>query len=110
VEVLNETADFYRYFDATRHAEFLNACVEQTVEHDLAEEVRFLRAYDVFMNRVGMLVDMPQRRIELFWRFLHQNRGKLSARARTGEFAPLTDREVAQIEQFYGQAWARQQD
>jgi hypothetical protein len=105
VEVLNETGDFYRYFDATRHAEFLYECVEQTVEHDLVEEVRFLRAYDAFVNRVGALADMPQRRIESLWRFLHQNRGKLSVRARTGEFAPLTDREVAQVEQFYGQAW-----
>jgi hypothetical protein len=26
-------------------------------------------------------------------------------RARTGEFAPLTDAEVGQIEQFYEQAW-----
>jgi hypothetical protein len=105
VEVLNETADFYRYFDATRHAEFLYECVEQTVEHDLVEEVRFLRAYDAFVSRVGTLVDMPQGRIELLWRSLHQNRGKLSARARKDEFAPLTDAEVAQVEQFYGLAW-----
>jgi Fic family protein len=48
VEVLNETADYYRYFDATAHAEFLYACVEQTVEHDLPEEVRFLEAFDRF--------------------------------------------------------------
>lgn len=105
VDVRNETADFYRYFDATRHAEFLYACIEQTVEHDLVEEVRFLRAYDAFVSRVGTLVDMPQARIELLWRFLHQNRGTLSARARTGEFAPLTDPEVVQAEQFYARAW-----
>lgn len=105
VDVLNETADFYRYFDATRHAEYLYACVEQTVEHDLVEEVRFLRAYDAFVSRVGTLVDMPQAKAELLWRFLHQNSGRLSARARTAEFAPLTDPEVAQVEQFYEQAW-----
>lgn len=105
VEVLNETADFYRYFDATRHAEFLYECLEQTVQHDLVDEVRFLRAYDAFVGRVGTLVDMPQARVELLWRFLHQNQGKLSARARTGEFAPLTDAEVGQVEQFYEQAW-----
>lgn len=105
VEVLNETADFYRYFDATRHAEFLYACVEQTVQHDLVDEVRFLRAYDAFVSRVGTLVDLPQARGELLWRFLHQNQGKLSMRARTGEFAPLTDVEVGQVEQFYEQAW-----
>ncbi len=105
VEVLNETADFYRYFDATRHAEFLYECVEQTVQHDLVDEVRFLRAYDAFVTRVGAIVDMPQARVELLWRFLHQNQGKLSTRARTEEFAPLSDAEIGQVEQFYGQAW-----
>jgi hypothetical protein len=105
VEVLNETADFYRYFDATSHAEFLYACVEQTVEHDLVDEVRFLRVYDAFVRRAGTLVDMPEAKVELLWRFLHQNRGKLSAPARTGEFALLTDPEVTQVEQFYERAW-----
>jgi hypothetical protein len=105
VDVLNETADYYRYFDATRHAEFLYACVEQTVEHDLVEEVRFLRAYDAFVSRVGTLVDMPQAKVELLWRFLQQNEGKLSTRARTGEFAALIEAEVGQVEQFYRQAW-----
>lgn len=33
-----------RYFDATEHAEFLYACVEQTVEHDLPRVVRSLDA------------------------------------------------------------------
>ena len=105
VEVLNETADFYRYFDATRHAEFLYECVDQTVQHDLVDEVRFLRAYDTFVSRVGTIVDMPQAKLELLWRFLHQNQGKLSKRARTEEFALLRDAEVGQVEQFYGQAW-----
>ena len=35
VEVLNDTADFYRYFDATPQAEFLYSCVRKTVEEDL---------------------------------------------------------------------------
>src|SRR5436309_3068528 len=32
VEVLNETADLYRYFDCTEEAEFLSACVNRTVQ------------------------------------------------------------------------------
>ncbi len=35
VEVLNETADFYRLFDATPHAEFLFGCVVRMVDIDL---------------------------------------------------------------------------
>ena len=61
VDVLNDTADFYRYFDATAHAEFLYRCVEETVEHDLPFEVAYLEAYDRFAEGVQRLVDMPQR-------------------------------------------------
>jgi len=32
VEVLNETPDMYRYFDATRQAEFLYDCVFNTLK------------------------------------------------------------------------------
>jgi hypothetical protein len=32
VRVLNDTADFYRFFDATPHAEFLYGCVKKTIE------------------------------------------------------------------------------
>ncbi len=32
VEVLDDTADLYRYFDCTEQAEFLYACVQRTVE------------------------------------------------------------------------------
>jgi hypothetical protein len=105
VVVLNETADLYRYMDATRHAEFLYECVQQTVEHDLADEVNFLRAYDAFVARVEALVDMPRAKVELLWRFLQQNQGKLSTRARTHEFAALTEAELGQVEEFYAQAW-----
>ena len=43
VEILNDTGDFYRYFDATPHAEFLFKCVQRTIEHDLPEEAAFSR-------------------------------------------------------------------
>ncbi|GGB11839.1 hypothetical protein GCM10011491_44690 [Brucella endophytica] len=48
VEVLNETADFYRYFDATPHAEFLFECVARAIDVDLPAETAFLRSYDRF--------------------------------------------------------------
>lgn len=34
VEVLDETADWYRYFDATAHAELLYQCVRASIESD----------------------------------------------------------------------------
>jgi len=101
VRVLNDTADFYRYFDATRHAEFLYACVEQVIVHDMPEEIRFLESFERFSERLQQIVDMPAAEVELLRGFLAQNEGRLSERARTREFAPLSDAEVAAVERAY---------
>ncbi|MDF1523314.1 MAG: Fic family protein, partial [Trueperaceae bacterium] len=101
VEVLNDTGDFYRYFDATPHAEFLYACVRQTIEEDLPSETAFLRHYDAFRASVAELVDMPERTVDLLYRFLRQHGGHLSGRARTKEFASLSDDEVEHVEAIY---------
>ena len=52
VEVLNDTGDYYRFFDATAHAEFLYKRVEKTVTRDLLCEVADLEGYDEFSRRV----------------------------------------------------------
>ena len=102
IEVLNETGDFYRFFDATAHAEFLYRCVEETVMRDLPREVEYLEAYDEFARRVQEgIADMPDQTIDLLSRFLRQNGGTLSKRARTHEFERLTPDEVAQVEELY---------
>lgn len=101
VSVLNDTADFYRFFDATPHAEFLYACVRQTIEHDLPDETRFLENFDRFRAGVESIVDMPGRTLDNLFGFLRQNRGRLSKRARDKEFAALTDDEARRIEQAY---------
>jgi len=101
VRVLNDTGDFYRYFDATPHAEFLFACVRKTIEEDLPNETDFLRRYDLFSQHVTSFIDMPDRTIDLLFRFLHQNEGRLSNRARTREFEVLTDEEVQRMEGIY---------
>lgn len=106
VEVLNETADYYRYFDATRHAEFLYECVQHTVESDLPNEVAYLEAYDAFSREVLRHVDMPNSMLDLLHRFLTQNAGKLSRRARDKEFQPLTDDEVKMVETAHANAFA----
>ena len=110
VDVLNDTADYYRYFDATRHAEFLYECVQQTVERDLPDEVAYLEAYDKFSKDVLQIVDMPNRTLDLLHRFLMQNDGRLSKRAREKEFAPLTEGEVDRVERAYQAAFSGIQD
>ncbi len=101
VDVFNDTADFYRYFDATPHAEFLFECVKKTIETDLPQEALFLERYDQFKARVETVVEMPASTVDLLFSFLKQNEGTLSKRARTKEFAKLSDGEVAQFEATY---------
>lgn len=101
VKVLNNTADFYRFFDATPHAEFLYECVRQTIEQDLPNETNFLRNFDAFRAGIENMIDMPERTLNNLFGFLRQNQGRLSKRARENEFAQLTPEEVEQIEQLY---------
>lgn len=101
VSVRNETADFYRFFDATRHAEFLYACVRRTIEQELPREADFLARYDRFRNAVEGIIDMPDQTLDLLFRFLRQNSGELSKRGREREFAKLTDPEVKAVEGAY---------
>lgn len=43
VEVLNETINLYRYFDATKQTEFLYECIAETVDKILPDEISFLK-------------------------------------------------------------------
>lgn len=106
VRVLNRTDDYYRFFDATAHTEFLFSCVAQTIEKDLPEETQFLRSYDRFKTGVESVVEMPARTINLLFRFLHQNGGRLSNRAREKEFGALNEIEVERIEELYREVFS----
>ncbi|MDD9968061.1 MAG: Fic family protein [Myxococcales bacterium] len=103
VEVLNDTARYYRYFDATAHAEYLYACVAETVDRDLPQEVAYLDAFDRFAERVQRVVDMPDRMIALLARFLEQSGGSLSARARAKEFQAFNEAEATAVEAAFAE-------
>ena len=98
IEVLNETCDFYRYYDATHQAEFLFECVNYTISKIIPFEVVYLQKYDAMKSWLDDRFQMPDRIVALLIRFLEQNSGKLSKRAREKEFADLTDAEVLEIE------------
>ncbi|MCU0973568.1 MAG: Fic family protein [Burkholderiales bacterium] len=100
VEVLNDTADFYRYFDCTRAAEFLYACVLRTVDEDLPREIDYLRRHGLALQRIMEAVEMPDRIAEDLVMFIRQNNGALSKNRREGEFKQLTDDEVQRIERI----------
>lgn len=97
IKVDNDTADLYRYFDATQLAEFLYEKAAETVRKDLKEELGFVAIYDGAMAAVQDIVDMPDKRASLLVRICMQNGGKLS-KSKRGEFKELSDAEVAAIE------------
>jgi len=110
VEVLNETIDLYRYFDATKQAEFLYECVQQTIEQTLPEEVQYLARHDALKTWIETHFDMPERKTELLIGFLRQGQGRLSKRARSQEFRALTDKEAASLEEAYADIFASASD
>jgi hypothetical protein len=98
VEVTNDTADLYRYFDCTAEAEFLFACVAHTVDHDLPNEIDLLGRRDEAQRRIAEVVEMPDRLVQNLINMIRDNGGKLPKRRREKEFEALTDGEVSRIE------------
>ena len=98
VAVLNDTADLYAYFDCTDAAEFLCACVQRTVEHDLPREIDYLRRNDEAMARIMEMIDMPDQLAQNLILFVRNNDGTLSKRKREKVFSALTDAEVHALE------------
>lgn len=101
VDVQNQTIDLYRYFDATKQAEFLYGCVEETVLKTLPEEVQYLESHDKMRKFIQEHFDMPNKDMENLIGFLRQGDGKLSKRAIYKEFKALSDAEVSMLENKY---------
>lgn len=109
VEVLNDTIDLYRYFDATAQVEFIYECLHDTVVNVLPEEVKYLQKYDVMKQFLNNYIEMPERLQDLLIQFLRQNNGKLSERAKTKEFSALEDFEILNIEKKYQEIFVEYQ-
>jgi len=101
VEVLNNTIDLYKYFDATFQAEFLYDCVNDTIENVIPKEVNYLRKFDEMKYFLENTFEMPDKMVALIIRFLEQGGGVLSKRAQQHEFSELTADEIIVIEAQY---------
>jgi hypothetical protein len=97
IAVANDSADLYRYFDATRQTEYLFDCIADAISRDLRAELDFLKFRDAAVKAVMEIVDMPNQRAALVVRLIHQNRGKLLSDKRQ-MFSELTDEEIAKME------------
>ena len=98
IEVINETINYYRYYDATCQAEFLYDCVIDTIDNIIPNEVLYLAQYDEFKRFIDDEYEMPDKIVALLVRFLEQNNGIFSKRAKEKEFNSLTEKEIVHIE------------
>ncbi len=98
MSVQNHTADCYRFIDMTPQTEALFRFIEQTIETEFVEELAFLANYDRTKTAIQEIVDMPDRKIDLFIQACLQNNGQLSLRKRASHFDFLSDTEVVQME------------
>ncbi len=101
VKVLNETADYYRYFDATKQAEFLYDCVKETIEFIIPNEVSYLVKYDEMKRFLDDQFEMPDKLVATLIRFLEQNEGLFSLRAKNKELKNLNQKEQTEIEKKF---------
>jgi len=106
--VHNDTATWYRYMDMTPQAESLFRFIEQTIDMELTSELTFLANYDKTRKAIQNIVDMPDRKIDLFIRLCLQNNGRLSAPKRIGHFDFLSGEEIARMEQAVEMAYGIQ--
>lgn len=97
MNVNNDTARHYRYWDATAFAEYLHECIRETIRKDLNEELAFLARFDQALKAAKEIVDMPNQKASLLVRMILQNKGNLSKTKRE-MFAELTDGEISKIE------------
>lgn len=95
--VSNDTARYYRYFDATAVTYALYRWLHRAVEHELRDEIGFLAGLRAARTEMREIVDLPDRLADLFVTLVASNHGHLAKRKRD-QFAMLSDDEVAALE------------
>jgi hypothetical protein len=97
--VVNETAAFYRYPDLTAQVEALFGFIEDTISTELVAELEYLAVFENARRLMLGVVDMPDRRLDLFLRTCLQGKGRLS-RNKRALFKELTDSECLQLQKI----------
>lgn len=98
--VENETADYYRYYDATKVVEYLFSVIEKTIQEDFINELDFIIAYSNTKSEIQDVIDLPDKLMDLFVKICLDNHYKMSKSKRSRFFSKLTDDEVIQLEKI----------
>lgn len=97
LEIDHCDVDLYRYPDLTVQAEATFAWLERAIEEDLVGEIEFLRRFDELRTRMREIVEMPDKKEQLFINLCRSNGGRLSERKRS-RFSELDDRTLETLE------------
>jgi hypothetical protein len=95
--VYNDSAHYYRYFDATPLTEALYRWLAEAIDVELRDELTFLVGLRGAKAAMRDIVDLPDAEADLFVKIVFSNGGRLSKRKRE-HFSMLTDDEVAALE------------
>jgi len=108
IEVLNETANLYRYFDATRMAEYLYACVDATLERELKVELETVSAFAHARKAIDAAFDLPEKQKNLFLKLCWQGSGQISKAKRRSHFSLFSDDELDTMQRLVAPYFAVQ--
>lgn len=100
LNVLTDTKDLYRYIDFTKQAEYLFECIDNTLQEDFKDELKYLERYEQTRLLIKNIVDLPDVKLNNFIMFMKQNENKLPNRRRQKDFTELSDNEIEQMEQI----------
>ena len=100
--VLNasEVEGYYRFPDLTIQTDYLCKVIDSSVSYDLPNELNFLQNYDEAKGLMKQRIDMPDKLIDLFIRFTHQNNGIFPKRRRN-TFQMLKDDEIEALQSIF---------
>ncbi len=107
IEVLNETVNLYRYFDATRMAEYLYGCIEATIEDELKAELDTVSAFAKARKALDATFDLPEKQKNLFLKLCWQGKGRISKTKRKAHFSMFNDDELDAMQELVASYFRR---
>lgn len=89
----------YRYWQADRETAFLNQVIAHAVQHDMPDEMEYLKNYDETVKRINLELDVPGKDLSTLIRAAYDQHGRLSNHRRK-QFFYLPQATLDQIEKI----------
>jgi len=96
---------YFRFFDATPQTLFLYRALENTVMHDLRDEINYLIGLDRARAALKDEIDWPNQSLDRFINLVRQNGGSLSRNKRRSQFEWMKDEEIERFTPMVNEAF-----